>query len=136
MLEHLFSKPVLDQFYDGPLAPFLYTFTCLLSEKGYTNYSIKLKIRLVAKFSRWPDQQNLGVSDLKLELFDHFIKYQKTANPVRRGDLATLKLLLRQLSDAGVIPPFVIKVDDNPFYQIENGFAQYLSHERGLSPET
>lgn len=136
MLEHLFSKPVLDQFYAGPLAPFLYTFTSLLSEKGYTNYSIKLKIRLVAKFSRWLDQQNLGVSDLKLELFDHFIKYQKTANPVRRGDLATLKLLLRHLSDAGVIPPFVIKIDDNPFCQIEDGFAQYLSHERGLSPET
>ena len=135
MLEHLFSKSVPEWLYAGPLGSYVNSFTSLLSEKGYTNYSIKVKIRLVAKFSRWLNQQNLGFDDLKLELFDHFIKYQKTANPVRRGDLATLKLLLRHLSDAGVILPSVLKID-NPFGQIEDGFAQYLSQERGLSPET
>jgi site-specific recombinase XerD len=136
MLEHLFSKSVPEWLYAGPLGSYVNSFTSLLLEKGYTNYSIKVKIRLVAKFSRWLNQQNLGFDDLKLELFDHFIKYQKTANPVRRGDLATLKLLLRHLSDAGIILPSVIKIDDNPFCQIEDGFAQYLSQERGLSPET
>jgi site-specific recombinase XerD len=136
MLEHLFSRSVLERLTTGPLGSYLNSFTSLLSEKGYTNYSIKVKIRLVAKFSQWLTQQNLGIDDLKLELFDDFIKYQKTGNPVRRGDLATLKLLLRHLSDAGVILPPVIKIDDNPFCQIEDGFAQYLSHERGLSAET
>jgi site-specific recombinase XerD len=95
-----------------------------------------VNIRLVAKFNRWLNQQNLGIDDIKLGLFDRYIKYQNTANPVRRGDLATLKLLLRHLIDAGVILPSATKIDDNPFCQIEDGFAQYLSHERGLSPET
>ena len=136
MLEHLFSKSVPEWLYAGPLGSYLNSFASLLSEKGYTNYSIKVKIRLISKFSRWLNQQNLGIVDLKLELFDPFIKYQKTADPVRRGDLATLNLLLRHLSDAGVIQPSGVKIDDNPFCQIEDGFAQYLSHERGLSAET
>ncbi len=136
MLEHLLSESVLEQLHAGPLEPHISAFTSLLSEKGYTNYSIKGKIRLVAKFSRWLDQQNLRIDDLNPELFDHFIKYQRTADPVRRGDPATLKLLLRHLNDADIILSSAIKTDDNPFRQIENGFAQYLSHERGLSPET
>jgi site-specific recombinase XerD len=136
MLEHLFSKSVPERLYAGPLGSYLNSFTTLLSEKGYTNYSIKVKIRLVAKFSRWLNQQNLGVNDLKLELFGHFIKYQGSANPVRRGDLATLKLLLRHLMGEGSIQFFAVRIDENPFHQIEDGFAQYLSHERGLSPDT
>ena len=133
MLEQLFSESVLKRFHTGPLNPFLDSFTSLLSKRGYTKYSIKGKVRLVAKFSRWLDQQHLGVNDLKLQLFDHFIKYQGTADPVRRGDLATLKLLLRSVIGEGGIQSYA---DDNPFRQIEDGFAQYLSHERGVSPNT
>ena len=136
MLEHLFSRSALERLTAGPLGSYLNSFTTLLSEKGYTNYSIKVKIRLVAKFSRWLNQQNLGVNDLKLELFGHFIKYQGSATPVRRGDLATLKLLLRHLMGEGIIQFFAVRIDENHFHQIEDGFAQYLSHERGLSPDT
>jgi len=136
LLNNLFSESVLNQLHAGPLAPHLSTFTSLLSEQGYTKFSIKVKIRFVAKLSRWLDQQQLGVNDLKLELFDHFIKYRGTTDPIRRGDLATLKLLLRHLSGEGIIQISTIRIDENPFHQIEDGFAQYLSHERGLSPET
>lgn len=136
MLEDLFSESVLKRFHAGPLEPYLNPFTSLLSEQGYAKYSIKGKIRLVAKFSRWLDQQHLGVNDLKLELFDHFIKHRGTADPIRRGDLATLKLLLRHVSGEGVIQFSAIRIDENPFHQIEDGFAQYLLHERGLSHET
>jgi site-specific recombinase XerD len=136
LLKNLFSESVLKQFHAGPLAPYLSTFTSLLSEQGYTKFSIKVKIRFVAKLSRWLDQQHLGVNDLKLELFDHFIKYRRTTAPIRRGDLATLKLLLQHVNDEGVIQFSAIRIDKNPFHQIEDGFAQYLSHERGLSPDT
>ena len=76
LLKNLLSESVLKQLHAGPLAPYLSTFTSLLSEQGYTKFSIKVKIRFVAKLSRWLDQEHLGVNDLKLELFDHFIKYQ------------------------------------------------------------
>ncbi|MCP4233218.1 MAG: tyrosine-type recombinase/integrase [Aestuariibacter sp.] len=136
LLKNLFSESVLKQLHAGPLASHLSTFTSLLSEQGYTKFSIKVKIRFVAKLSRWLDQQHLGVNDLKLELFDHFIKYRGTTDPIRRGDLATLKLLLQHVNEKGVIQFSAIRIDKNPFLQIEDGFAQYLSHERGLSPET
>lgn len=136
MLEQLFSESVLARLQVGPLKPHLDAFASLLSDKGYANYSIKLKIRLIAKFSRWLGQNDFGVDDIKPELFDHFIKCQTTVEPVRRGDLATLKLLLRHLIDSGAILSFSTKNDDNPFYQIENDFAHYLSNERGLSHET
>jgi site-specific recombinase XerD len=136
MLENLFSMPILDRLHSGPLSPFLDSFASLLSEKGYKEFSIRLKIRLIAKFSRWLDQQNLTIIDLKQELTDHFIKDNKTPDPIRRGDFSTLKLFLKHLSDTGVIRPAVIKNENNPFCHIEEGFAQYLTHERGLSPET
>jgi integrase/recombinase XerD len=136
LLKNLFSESVLKQLHVGPLASHLSTFTSLLSEQGYTKFSIKVKIRFVAKLSRWLDQQHLGVNDLKLELFDHFIKYRGTTDPIRRGDLATLKLLLQHVTEKGVIQFSALRIDKNPFLQIEDGFAQYLSHERGLSSET
>jgi site-specific recombinase XerD len=136
MLKQLFSESVLKRIHNGPLEPYLNPFTSVLSKQGYTKYSIKVKIRLVAKFSRWLDHQHLGVNDLNSELFNVFIKSQKTSNPVRRGDLATLKLLLSHVSDKGVILSSAMKNDDNSFHQIEDEFAQYLSHERGLSPDT
>ena len=77
MLEHLFSKSVPEWLYAGPLGSYVNSFTSLLLEKGYTNYSIKVKIRLVAKFSRWLNQQNLGFDDLKLELFVSFLFKKK-----------------------------------------------------------
>jgi site-specific recombinase XerD len=136
LLKNLFSESVLKKLHVGPLKSYLSTFISLLSEQGYTKFSIKVKIRFVAKLSRWLDQQHLGVNDIKLELFDHFIKYRGTTDPIRRGDLATLKLLLQHMYDEEVIQFSAIRIDKNPFLQIENGFAQYLSHERGLSPET
>jgi site-specific recombinase XerD len=136
LLKNLFSESVLKRFRIGPLAPYLSTFTALLSEHGYAKFCMKAKIRLVVKFSHWLSQQHLGVNDLNQELFDSFIKHQGIQNSVRRGDLATLKLLLRYLSGEDVMLSSAIKIDDHPFCQIEHSFAQYLSQERGLSPET
>ena len=132
----LFSDSVLEQLYTGPLSPHLSTFTSLLSEQGYAKFSIRTKIRFVGELSRWLDQQHLGCNDLKLELFDHFVIYRGTTEPIRRGDLATLKLLLRHLDEKGIIRISTIKIDKNPFSEIECKFTQYLTNERGLSPAT
>ncbi len=136
MLEHLFSESVLQQFHVGPLESYLNSFTVLLSDLGYTKFSMKRKIRLVAQFSQWLHQQHLGVNDLKEEVFYSFIKYQGRQNPVRRGSFAALRLFVQHLRGLGVISSSTIEIEDNPFHWIEHGFAQYLSQERGLSPET
>jgi hypothetical protein len=50
LLKNLFSESVLKKLHVGPLKSYLSTFISLLSEQGYTKFSIKVKIRFVAKF--------------------------------------------------------------------------------------
>lgn len=136
MLENLFSESVLQRFRVGPLAHYLNTFTAQLSERGYTTSSMKQKIRLVATFSQWLHQHHLGVNDLKKEVLDNFLEHQGTPDPVRRGNVATLRLLLQHVRGKDVLSSSPGETEDNPFHHIEHGFAQYLSQERGLSPAT
>jgi site-specific recombinase XerD len=135
MLDHLFEESVLERFHVGPLQPYLNTFAAELSKRGYSRYCMKHKIRLIAQFSQWLLQQQVGINELEEELIDDFVEYKGKQHVVRRGDLATLRLLLQHLQDKGVIPISTI-IEDNPLYQIEQGFARYLSQERGLSQAT
>ena len=41
MTEKLFPEPILKPLYDGPLKPFLDCFEALLSDRGYTERSIR-----------------------------------------------------------------------------------------------
>ena len=136
LLKDLFSKLVLERINTGPLSPYLSIFASLLSEQGYTKFCIRTKIRFIGQLNYWLDQQHLGCNDLKLELFNHFIKYRGTTEPIRHGDLATFKLLLRHLAEKGIIQVSTIRNDKNPFSEIESEFTQYLTNERGLSPDT
>ena len=134
MIEDLFSEPVVKRLYVGPLEPFLDSFASLLANQGYTRSSIKDKIRLVARFSKWLHQQHLEVNELNDQWIEKFIRYNGRKGPVRRGDFAALRLLLEYLGrtdDTSHLPN-----EDCTLHRIENGFAQYLSQERGLSPAT
>lgn len=135
MLEHLLEESVLHRFHVGPLEPYLSTFAAELSERGYARYCMKHKIRFIAQFSQWLLQQQIGINELKEELIDDFVEYLGKQHVVRRGNLATLRLLLQHLQDKGVIPISII-IEDNPLNKIEQGFARYLSQERGLSQAT
>jgi len=136
MLENSFSKSVLQQLRVGPLAPYLNAYTALLSDQGYKKFSLKYKIRLIAKFNHWLHQQHFDVNELTEEVFNNFFKYQRIPNPVRRGHSATLRSLLQYLHAQGAISSGIIEIEDNPFHRIEHEFARYLSQERGLSTAT
>lgn len=131
MLEHLFSKTVLKRLYVGPLEPWLNSYAALLLERGYAKSSVKDKVRFAARFSRWLHHQHLEVNDLNEQWIEKFIKYKGRKGPVRRGDFATLRLLLKYLGRA--TSSHVVN-DNCILHRIEKGFAQYLSQERGLSP--
>jgi site-specific recombinase XerD len=134
MTEYLFSESVLKRLYVGPLKPSLHSFEALLSDRGYTRYSIKDKIRLIARFSEWIHQQHLEVNELNGQVINKFIRCKGRKGSVRRGDFATLRLLLQHLGNTEVTPN--LENEDCIVHHIEKGFAQYLSQERGLSPAT
>lgn len=134
MTENLVSEPVLKDLYVGPLKPFLDCFETLLFDLGYTRTSIKEKIRLVANFWEWLNQQHFELKELSERSIDEFIKYQGRKDPIRQGHFATLRLLLQHLRHTDVT--FDSQKEDCSVHNIEKGFAQYLSQERGLSPAT
>ncbi len=134
MLEHLFSESALKQLCVGPLWPSLNSFESLLSNRGYARFCKKDKIRLVARFSQWLHQQHLEVNELNDQVIKKFIKDNGRKGAIRRGDFATLRLLLQHLGHSDVASNLLN--DDFTLHRIENGFTQYLSQERGLSPAT
>lgn len=130
MTENLLSEPVLKDLYFGPLKPFLDRFECLLLEQGYAMTSIQEKIRIAADFREWLHQQHFELNELSDRLIDEFIKYKERKGTIRRGHVATLRLLLRYLGHTDA------QKEDCSVPDIEKGFAQYLTQERGLSPVT
>ena len=137
MTEEFFSDPVmLQRLKVGPLAPYITKFAALLSEQGYAKSTTKGKIRLVADFSQWLRKQKVGIQDLDEQLVSNFLKHLQKHKHIYRGHPATLRVLLQQLRDAGVIPASAKKIDDNIFHLVKCDFAQYLVQERGLSRPT
>jgi len=135
MQKRLFAESAMQSFCVGPLEPYLNTFSAELSKRGYTRYSMKHKIRLIARFSQWFLQQQLEVTELKEDLIQDFFEDRGKPDAVRRGDFATLRLLLQYLRDTGIVA-LSTQIKDEPLDQIEHGFACYLSQERGLSRAT
>jgi len=134
MTEKLFSEPVLKHLYDGPLKAFLDYFEALLSDRGYKRTVIKEKLRIVSDFREWLYQQHFELNELSEGSIDEFIKHQGTKGTIRRGCFATLRLLLKHLGHTDV--NLDSHTEDCSSHNIEKGFAQYLSQERGLSPNT
>jgi site-specific recombinase XerD len=120
--------------YVGPLKPFVDSFETLLLDQGYARSSIKEKIQLVAKFSKWLRQQHLEVNELNNQVIEKFIKYKRERGLICRCDFGTLKSLLQHLEHSNVTCNVA---NDGPIVDhIEKGFMQYLSQERGLSAAT
>jgi len=134
MTEKLFQEPVLKHLHDGPLKPFLDCFETLLSERGYTRTVIKEKLRIVTDFREWIYQQHFELNELSDRLIDEFIGHQERKGTIRRGCLATLRLLLHHSGHTDVTSDS--RKTDCSVHNTEKGFAQYLLQERGLSPVT
>lgn len=120
----------------GPLGPHIINFASLLIEQGYADFSMKLKIRLVVDFSKWMENQKITIDNLEEKNINDFIELKGIQKSIRRGLLATLKLLLRHFQNIGIIQSSPPILEVNPFENIECGFAKYLSQERGLSMAT
>jgi len=136
MTDYFFESIDSQRSLAGPLDSHINAFKDVLLDRGYAKSTVNEKIWLIVKLNHWLHQQHLGANELKEEVIDKFIEYQGKKNPVRRGNLATLRLLLQHLRDTGLTSSSTIEIGDNPFHRIEHGFAQYLSQERGLSRAT
>jgi site-specific recombinase XerD len=120
----------------GSLGAQLDGFAGWLSEQGYAKHTGRQKIGLVAHFSRWLGRQQVGVKDLNEEQVAEFLKVRKKRGLLRRDDQPTLAQLLGYLHEADIIARPASAVSDTPMDHIIQGYAQFLTYQRGLNPVT
>ncbi len=118
----------------GPLGPHLDTFAATLTEKGYSPATVALKVRVAAKFGQWLGRRGLAIGEVDEQVVVRFVQGHPCSP--RRGDAATLRVLLEQVRSAGLAPPAPTKVDDTAIGRIVSEFGRYLLVDRGLSVST
>jgi site-specific recombinase XerD len=137
MTARFFSDPnVLKRLHYGPLGSHIDGFAQILMEQGYKRSTAKYKIGIVADLSRWLYRQGLSVKDLDEKTLNEFLLYRGRRGSIFKIEPPTLRLLLKQLRDTGVVADTARVDAHSNRRRIESGFAEYLAQERGLEQTT
>jgi integrase/recombinase XerD len=120
----------------GPLYPYIEPFAESLLERGYSAATAKHKIQLLRKLDQWLDRRRIGIEQLGEDTTESFLGYIRGRGRNQHADPSTVRYLLGDLREAGVIPSPVVKHDVSPIYRTQTRFAEYLVDERGLSQST
>jgi site-specific recombinase XerD len=132
MIDQFFSdRLTLERLHFGPLGDHIDRFAQVLSAQGYTRLTAKAKIGAVAGLSRWLHKRGLGVEALDEQTISKFLRYCRRRGLCRCHTAHTLQDLLKHLRDGGIVRE-VAAVEKSALYDVEEEFAQYLRHERGL----
>jgi site-specific recombinase XerD len=119
----------------GPIGPHLQGFAALVSQQGYCNVNGWLKIRLVAKLSRWLHQRRIPLNELNEARITAFLNKRWKRLARHSGDQITMTLLLRHLRQAKVVaPPPLTNGGDLDLMILE--YQDFLLSERSLMPST
>ncbi len=119
----------------GPIGPHLQSFAALVSQQGYCNVNGWLKIRLVAKLSRWLHRRRIPLNELNEARIAAFLKARWKRVASHCGDQITMTLLLRHLRQAKVVaPPPLTNGSDLELMILE--YQGFLLSERSLMPST
>ncbi|REE06508.1 site-specific recombinase XerD [Paraburkholderia sp. BL6669N2] len=122
---------------EGPLAPYISSFTKTLDDQGFTPESSHVQTRLVADFSRWLKQTHAALPAITDEHIPRYLRYRARHRRPRSSDTYVLKRMLDFLRQQGAIaelPTVAIKV--TPYRKVLDEYTVYLQQERVLSAET
>jgi len=119
----------------GPLASHVDGFATLLVREGYALSTVRAKLQLLAKLSRWLQRRKLQVANLDERRLSRFLSDCRRRG-ARREDAPTGWQLLRFLRGLGCIPTFPEAINDDALTRIERDFERFLSLERGLKAVT
>lgn len=120
----------------GPLAPYFDLFAVLLQDQGYSQSYSARQTGLVADFSRWLKEEQVGVTELTPEHAKRYLQILSQRRSLRRGDACTLRRLLELLSQRCVIPSTTASSQATPIGRITEDYTSYLRQQRNLSDAT
>ena len=116
----------------GPFSEHITGYADLLSQQGYSDYCSWTKIRLVGEFGCWLDRKHVRIVMLDEHQVDVFLRTWLSKKRFRKGERATLTLLLKHLRRKAVIPARLEKTCQSPADLIEQDYRRYLLDERNL----
>jgi site-specific recombinase XerD len=132
-----FNEAAWRRLHEGPLACYVEAFAERLRDRGYATPTGRLKLWLVADFSRWLERRGLLASDVDEKLVEKYLRHRKRRRGrVQGGQPETLRDLLRLLRELGVVAAPRPPEDDSAAARVVGEFGHYLTHERRLSQAT
>jgi site-specific recombinase XerD len=137
MINQFFKDPkTILRMHEGPIGPHINIYAKFLYDQGYSRQSSCCQIRLIANFSRWLQQQDIKVKDIKKKTIAKYLKYRKQFVKIKRGDHFVLNRLLDILGEMGISDGKVLDKVKNEYQQEEDEYKNYLFNERNLTPAT
>jgi hypothetical protein len=97
---------------DNPLALHLGAFATSLSENGYTNGTVRVKLVFLTGFGRWLRKTGRTVARLDEQCVDAFVKQKRR---VHRGEPKTLPQFINHLRKRGLVPDRKLLLSDHPW---------------------
>ena len=121
----------------GPLGSYIDPFAQHLSIQGYADVTARGKLTVVAKLSRWLEQQQFSLNTLNEQQISAFLQeLHRRRRRARRGDATTLRELLTLLRANGAIPEPITPNPPSALELLEDDFTCHLTEERGLAKAT
>jgi integrase/recombinase XerD len=129
------DQVVLSRPPEGPLAAQIGSFAESVSEQGYRLASIHRQVLLAACFSRWLQQNGVGLRSICSDHAARYLRYRARRVRPGRGDAAALKQFIGFLRREGVIP-CELPCQTTPAEHCSQAFGQYLLEVRALARPT
>jgi integrase/recombinase XerD len=126
------DQVVLSRPPEGPLAAQIGSFAESVSEQGYRLASIHRQVLLAACFSRWLQQNGVGLRSICSDHAARYLRYRARRVRPGRGDAAALKQFIGFLRREGVIP-CELPCQTTPAEHCSQAFGQYLLEVRALA---
>jgi integrase/recombinase XerD len=122
---------------EGPLVPYIVSFSRWAIEEGYAPYSVRRRIRISSGFSRWLANKSVRLPSVSSQHFDQYLRYRARQQRIYGGDATALKQLLDFLRGHDAIPAEKIRrCRLSPLEQHVQAFERYLREERALATVT
>ncbi|HKI66344.1 MAG TPA: tyrosine-type recombinase/integrase [Solirubrobacterales bacterium] len=120
----------------GPLAPFASGFSDELVRLGYTSFSSRLQLQLMAHLSRWLASEGLAAAVLTPAAVERFLAARCAAGYAHHRTSKGLEPLLGYLRGVRAVPVAAPMVAATPVEALLGRYRRYLLVERGLTEAT
>jgi integrase/recombinase XerD len=118
------------------LAPWAAGFESWLAARGYSRWTVRHRVCMLADLSRWLAREGLDARDLTAQRAEVFVGERRSAGYSTWVSSTCVALPFAYLREVGAVPAPVTVTPQGPWVEVLAGYHEYLVRERGLAPLT